>query len=52
MLQLGAVRSGDVVYDLGGGDGRIVIAAAQRGARAVKPKSDGRERPVYLWVVP
>jgi precorrin-6B methylase 2 len=36
MLQLGAVRNGDVVYDLGCGDGRIVIAAAkERGARGV-----------------
>jgi SAM-dependent methyltransferase len=36
MLQLGDVRAGDVVYDLGCGDGRIVIAAArQAGARGV-----------------
>ena len=28
MLELGRVNSGDVVYDLGSGDGRIVIAAA------------------------
>ena len=35
MLQLAAVRPDDVVYDLGCGDGRIVIAAAQRGARGV-----------------
>jgi len=30
MLELAAVEAGDVVYDLGCGDGRIVIAAAQR----------------------
>jgi len=30
MLELAAVREGDVVYDLGCGDGRIVIAAAER----------------------
>jgi SAM-dependent methyltransferase len=30
MLRLAGVRAGDVVYDLGSGDGRIVIAAAQR----------------------
>ncbi|HEY9446014.1 MAG TPA: class I SAM-dependent methyltransferase [Burkholderiales bacterium] len=30
MLELAAVGAGDVVYDLGCGDGRIVIAAAQR----------------------
>jgi trans-aconitate methyltransferase len=36
MLQLAAVSSNDVVYDLGCGDGRIVIAAAQQfGARGV-----------------
>jgi predicted O-methyltransferase YrrM len=35
MLRLAGVGQGDVVYDLGCGDGRIVIAAARRGARAV-----------------
>ena len=36
MLQMGDVKAGDVVYDLGCGDGRIVIAAArQAGARGV-----------------
>jgi len=35
MLYLGRVTSGDVVYDLGSGDGRLVIAAAQIGARGV-----------------
>jgi|MudIll2142460700_1097286.scaffolds.fasta_scaffold08539_3 SAM-dependent methyltransferase len=36
MLRLGNVASGDLVYDLGCGDGRIVIAAAtERGARGV-----------------
>jgi methylase of polypeptide subunit release factors len=30
MLRLGKVTSKDVVYDLGCGDGRIVIAAAQQ----------------------
>ena len=36
MLQLAEVGPNDVVYDLGAGDGRIVIMAAQRfGARAV-----------------
>ena len=34
MLQMADVHSDDIVYDLGSGDGRIVIAAAkQRGAR-------------------
>jgi SAM-dependent methyltransferase len=36
MLALADVQSGDVLYDLGCGDGRIVIAAAERyGIRAV-----------------
>jgi SAM-dependent methyltransferase len=36
MLRMAAVRKQDVVYDLGCGDGRIVITAAQRyGARGV-----------------
>jgi protein-L-isoaspartate O-methyltransferase len=36
MLEVAAVGSRDVVYDLGSGDGRIVIMAAQKfGARAV-----------------
>jgi SAM-dependent methyltransferase len=34
MLDVGAVDAGDYVIDLGSGDGRIVIAAAQRGALA------------------
>ena len=35
MLEMAKVTSKDVLYDLGSGDGRIVIAAAKRGARAV-----------------
>jgi SAM-dependent methyltransferase len=36
MLKLARVAADDVVYDLGSGDGRIVVIAAQRyGARAV-----------------
>src|SRR5678816_4812636 len=36
MLRLAAVTRDDIVYDLGCGDGRIVIAAAKdRGARGV-----------------
>lgn len=34
-LQLADIREGDVVYDLGCGDGRFICAAAERGARAV-----------------
>jgi SAM-dependent methyltransferase len=35
MLDLADVRKGDFVIDLGSGDGRIAIAAAGRGARAL-----------------
>src|SRR5688572_19686709 len=43
MLTLAKVGPGDVVYDLGCGDGRIVIAAAQKfGARGVGVDIDAR----------
>jgi predicted RNA methylase len=36
MLELAAVKTGDTVYDLGCGDGRVLITAAQKfNARAV-----------------
>jgi SAM-dependent methyltransferase len=35
MLSLARVGPGDLVYDLGCGDGRVVIAAAKAGARGV-----------------
>ena len=35
MLSIAKVGPKDVVYDLGSGDGRIVIAAARQGARGV-----------------
>ncbi len=35
MLNVAKVKAGDVVYDLGCGDGRIVVAAAKLGARGV-----------------
>ncbi|MFE8601790.1 SAM-dependent methyltransferase [Archangium violaceum] len=36
MLELAGVKPGDVLYDLGSGDGRIVVTAAQRfGVRGV-----------------
>jgi tRNA G10 N-methylase Trm11 len=42
MLELGRVGSGDVVYDTGAGDGRIMIAACSRfGVRAVGIEIDG-----------
>src|SRR5688500_19765208 len=41
MLALAAVGPGDVVVDLGSGDGRIVIAAAQKfGARGLGIERD------------
>src|SRR5687767_16005571 len=43
MLQLANVTANDVVYDLGSGDGRIPIIAAQKyGARAVGIEIDPR----------
>lgn len=43
MLRVAAVGAYDVVYDLGSGDGRIVIAAAKRhGARATGVEYDPR----------
>ncbi len=41
MLELAEVKKGDVVYDLGSGDGRIVIRAAQKyGVRAIGIEMD------------
>lgn len=40
MLDLAGVRAGDRLIDLGSGDGRIVIAAAKRGARALGVEID------------
>ena len=41
MIDLAGVKKGDVVYDMGSGDGRIVITAAKKGARAVGFEIDG-----------
>jgi SAM-dependent methyltransferase len=35
MLEVAGVKKGELVYDLGCGDGRIVVAAAKKGAKAV-----------------
>jgi hypothetical protein len=40
MLELAGVADTDLVYDLGSGDGRIVIEAARRGARGVGVELD------------
>lgn len=42
MLELGKVGAADTVIDLGSGDGRLVIMAAQRGARALGIEYDAR----------
>jgi hypothetical protein len=43
MLQIAGTRADDLVVDLGSGDGRIVIAAAQKyGARGLGIELDGR----------
>src|SRR6476620_8504482 len=43
MLELAGVTKDDVVYDLGSGDGRIVVLAAQKyGARGVGVELDPR----------
>jgi hypothetical protein len=40
MLDLAQVKKGDVVYDLGSGDGRIVVTAAKKyGVRAIGSRS-------------
>jgi SAM-dependent methyltransferase len=48
MVELAGVKKGDVVYDLGSGDGRIVIAAAKKGAKAfgfeIDPELVGESR--------
>jgi ubiquinone/menaquinone biosynthesis C-methylase UbiE len=42
MLELAEVKPGDIVYDVGSGDGRIVIAAAKNyGVKAVGIEIDG-----------
>lgn len=41
MLEMAEVKTGDIVYDLGSGDGRIVIRAAKKyGARGVGVEMD------------
>lgn len=53
MLELAQLRPNEVVYDLGSGDGRILIMAAQKfGARAVGIELDPRlyqESRVKVW---
>lgn len=35
MIELAKIKKGDRVYDLGSGDGRLVIMAAKKGAKAI-----------------
>lgn len=35
MVDIAKLKKGDVVFDLGSGDGRILIAAAKKGAKAI-----------------
>ncbi|TSC72201.1 MAG: SAM-dependent methyltransferase [Parcubacteria group bacterium Gr01-1014_38] len=44
-LAAASVQPGDVVVDIGAGDGRVLVAAARRGATAV-----GYELSPFLWV--
>lgn len=46
MLRLADARPGELLVDLGSGDGRIVIAAARAGLRA-----EGWEVNPYLWLI-
>ena len=46
MLTMAQVTPRDVVYDLGSGDGHMVIAAAKRGAQAVRHRVQPRARGV------
>jgi precorrin-6B methylase 2 len=49
MLSMAEVKAGEVLYDLGCGDGRVLIAASRRfGARAVGVEVDVFR---YLWSV-
>jgi len=41
MLALAGTRRGDVLFDLGSGDGRLVIEAARLGARGIGVERDG-----------
>lgn len=45
MLDMAELKKSDVLYDLGSGDGRIVVSAALRGIKAVGIEID----PVKVW---
>ena len=35
MIRLAAIKKGDIVYDLGSGNGKLLLAAAEKGATAI-----------------
>ena len=41
MIELAGVKKGDVVFDVGSGDGRIFVIAAAKGAKATGFEIDG-----------
>ena len=43
ILDLAKVKPSDVVYDLGSGTGELVLAAAKRGAKAVRHTKFNRD---------
>ncbi len=51
VMRIARVGKGDVFYDLGSGDGRLVIAAALKGAKAYGVETDNL-RVLYsrLWI--
>lgn len=45
-LDLAEVKQGDVLVDIGAGDGRVLVEAAKRGARVI-----GYELSPFLWLL-
>src|SRR5438094_862230 len=55
MLEMAQVKSGDVIYDIGSGDGRIIIQAAKKyGSKSIrtwyrKPGTTLSEKKLTIW---
>lgn len=45
-LDLAEIKQGDVLIDIGAGDGRVLVAAAKRGAKVI-----GYELSPFLWLL-